>query len=103
MGFGICFFLQFDTSGASIRGIKLKMEFVCKLAFYHKLIKTHQPIMQKSNKRIHFQKEIEPVGFEIVKLEDFFNEQPQVKIGKCHIINFYIILFITEGKGIHPD
>lgn len=48
-----------------------------------------------------FRKEIETVGFEIIKLDYFFNERSSIEIINPHKINFYIILFITEGEGKH--
>lgn len=57
--------------------------------------------MANQLKEYTFRKEIESVGFEIIKLDYFFNEQSSIEIANPHKINFYIILFITEGKGKH--
>ena len=57
--------------------------------------------MTNQVKEYTFRKEIETVGFEIIKLDYFFNEQSSIEIAKPHKINFYNILFITEGKGAH--
>ena len=52
-------------------------------------------------KELAFREEIETDGFEIIKLNYFFNEKFHFKIEKPHKINFHIFLFITEGEGEH--
>lgn len=52
-------------------------------------------------KYLSFRKEIEEVGFEIIKLEYFFKERLNAKSVNPHRIKFYMILFITDGKGVH--
>lgn len=48
-----------------------------------------------------FREEIEKIGFEIVTLNYFFNEFSRLNRKTSHKINFYAILFITKGEGIH--
>lgn len=48
-----------------------------------------------------FKEEVESVGFEIMKLSQFFTEQKFDEIAIPHKIHFYLILFITEGIGEH--
>lgn len=57
--------------------------------------------MTNQIKEYTFRKENESVGFEIIKLDSFFNEQSRIEIANPHKINFYIILFIIEGEGKH--
>ncbi len=57
--------------------------------------------MTNEIKEYVFRKEIETVGFEIIKLDYFFNERSSIEVVNPHKINFYIILFITEGEGKH--
>ena len=48
-----------------------------------------------------FREEFEEVGFEIIKLDEFFNDRLDMDSFVPHRINFYIILFITDGNGTH--
>lgn len=57
--------------------------------------------MSNQIKEYTFREEIEKIGFEIVTLNYFFNENSKLEIVKPHRINFYAILFITKGEGMH--
>lgn len=57
--------------------------------------------MTNQIKEYTFREEIEKIGFEIVTLNYFFNENSKLEIVKPHRINFYAILLITEGEGVH--
>ncbi|SEB35815.1 AraC-type DNA-binding protein [Tenacibaculum sp. MAR_2009_124] len=54
----------------------------------------------KNTEVLRFKKNVENVGFEIIRLSDFYSRIDENR-QEPHIINFYAILFITEGKGIH--
>lgn len=55
---------------------------------------------QNNIELVTFKSDILDIGFEIVALSEFYK-----KIDKNrqipHIVNFYVILFITDGNGIH--
>lgn len=57
--------------------------------------------MSDQIKDLSFRKEIEGVGFEIIKLDYFFKERLNAKSVNPHRIKFYMILFITDGRGVH--
>ncbi|MBF8983856.1 helix-turn-helix domain-containing protein [Lutibacter sp. B2] len=53
-------------------------------------------------KRINFKKsEQELFDFEIVNFQEFLNTRPTKHLSKAFRLNFYIILYITAGKGQH--
>lgn len=39
--------------------------------------------------------------FEIVKIEELLKREMDHDIGKNHIVNFYVLFFVTEGEGYH--
>jgi len=57
--------------------------------------------MTKQIKEYAFRQEVEAVGFEIVELDYFFKERTEIGGFNPHKINFYVIIFITDGKGKH--
>lgn len=57
--------------------------------------------MKNQIKDYSFRKEFEKVGFEIIQINNFFNERLDEGSFVPHRIKFFIILFITEGIGIH--
>ena len=57
--------------------------------------------MTNEVKEYSFRKEFVDVGFEIVELERFIRTQAAVERVTPHRIRFYVILFITAGKGVH--
>ncbi|MGB0879200.1 MAG: AraC family transcriptional regulator [Polaribacter sp.] len=59
--------------------------------------------MKKPNKieLVNFKSDILELGFEIVDLDYFYTLFEDERREKAHIINFYIIMFITNGKGKH--
>lgn len=55
---------------------------------------------KNDTKSIDFKSDIVNLGFEIVELKSFYNVgHSSIKLAR--VINFYVILFITQGKGIH--
>lgn len=53
-------------------------------------------------RRINFKKtEEDSFDFEIIDLKDFFNAHPARLLSKIFRLNFYMILYITSGKGKH--
>lgn len=53
-------------------------------------------------KRIDFQRSEEIVfDFEIVDMQEFFKTRPAKHLSKAFRLNFYMILYITSGKGQH--
>jgi len=48
-----------------------------------------------------FRKEYEALGFEIVQLEYFIEQQAEIDRITPHRLNFYAIIYITQGEGTH--
>lgn len=56
----------------------------------------------KSNmKTIDFRTDFLDLGFEIRTLEDFYSALAHKITNNRHIINFYVMMFITDGNGVH--
>ncbi|WP_196893333.1 AraC family transcriptional regulator [Aureivirga marina] len=56
--------------------------------------------MKKDLITLNFRDSNSKMEFEIISFKDFYN-QPDIFRETPHIVNFYIILFITEGSGKH--
>jgi len=56
--------------------------------------------MSKPIQEYFFRKDVKE-GFEIIRLSQFFKENPESKISKAHRVRFYAMAFITEGRGRH--
>ena len=50
---------------------------------------------------VNFRNEFLDLGFEIVSLSYLFTVNEDYELQRPHRINFFAILFITEGKGLH--
>jgi len=57
--------------------------------------------MSNPIKEYSFRKDVEEDGIEIIQLEQFFAEKDDLDKFKLHRIHFYMIIFITHGKGTH--
>ncbi len=54
----------------------------------------------KNTEVLSFKKNVENVGFEIIRLSEFYSRIDKNR-QRAHIINFYAVLCITEGNGVH--
>ncbi|MEM9846892.1 MAG: helix-turn-helix transcriptional regulator [Bacteroidota bacterium] len=58
--------------------------------------------MKKTIKQIQFDNQSNPKSyFDIVRIEDLLHKQLDHDIGKHHLVQFYIIFFVTAGAGYH--
>ncbi len=65
--------------------------------FYERIQK-----MKEKFKQINFDNKDNPRSyFEIIKIEELLRRDLDHDIGKNHIVQFYIIFFIYEGRGYH--
>jgi len=56
---------------------------------------------QEGIKRVNYRNEKKDLDFEVVDIQLFYSTRPKKLLEKAYRVNFWTILYITEGAGVH--